>query len=169
MGTTEDHLNRGRPLGLSRHSSYRITIRCASNESTLRFREPFVRSPSPGVARCSTGGLFPVRAVSTLRDGGALRNHLLRKITASLHSRGTKLVLPGGNPPRLRRAGRAHHGACLPLKLVVESARVGSIPLPAFESRVGGLRHRRQTDRPSGAAASLEPREGIERPSAQSS
>jgi hypothetical protein len=162
-------LNRGRPLGLSRHSSYRITIRCASNEATPHFRELSVRSPSPGVARCSSWSLSGSRREDLAsRWSSSLPPASEERRLASRYG-GTKLVLPGANPPRLRTAGGAHRAACLPLELVVELVLRRVHPAESLGPRVTGLRQFRQAIQPSGATASLDPRQGSELPVTRSS
>lgn len=141
-------MNRGRPLGLSRHSSYRITIRCASNEATPRYRELFVRSPSIGCSPILDWNLFPVRAVriparwwcSSLPPASEVRRF------ASLESAAFALLRCGQPSPS--------YGWRSPSRRVPSSGArrrvwcfVGSIPPRAF--------------RPSGAATFLNPREGL--------
>jgi hypothetical protein len=80
-----------------------------------------VRSPSPGVARCSVGSLSGSRREDPAsRWSSSLPPASEERRLASRHG-GTKLVPPGATPPRLRAAGGAHRAACLRLELVVES------------------------------------------------
>lgn len=101
--------NRGRPLGLSRHSSYRITIRSSSRSTWLRFRVHDASCPSP----C---GVDALRASPHAVRAGRTWEGMVELFAATCFGRGglvhplesTLRCPPNADRPRLVTAGEAH-------------------------------------------------------------
>jgi len=130
-------LNRGRPLGLSRHSSYRITIRCSSLSPWLRIRVHVASCPSPCGADALRSSPHAVRAGRTWEGMVELfaatcfrRGGLVHPLESTLR------CPPNADRPRLVTAGGAHANHSPSSDARVVNRHPGQVHLASSSPRV---------------------------------